>query len=367
MTSKHNPENERLKRAYLIYMREAEQHGEQSLDAIAKALHRFEDYTKFRPFRAFHIAQAIAFKDHLGTAKSKRTGAPLSFATQYATLAALKAFFRWLVGQPGFRRRLKYSDAAYFSMPRGEARVAKTQVEARVPALEQVRHALARMPASSDIERRDRAVVAFILLTGARDGAIPSLKRKHLDMPNGRVFFDAREVRTKFSKSFSTWFFPVGDEVLPIVQQWAEHLDGALLWGPDDPLFPRTKVEAGPDRRFKPVGLARDHWRAAGPIRDIFRRAFDGAGLPYFGPHSFRKTLTELGERLCQSPEAFKAWSQNLGHEGVLTTLTSYGVVSPARQAEIIRGLALKPKSRAEALSELNRAAAQVASLSGDG
>jgi integrase/recombinase XerD len=133
-----------------------------------------------------------------------------------------------------------------------------------------------------------------------------------------------------------------------------EHLDDALLWAPNDPLFPSTKVDAGPERQFKSVGLSRDHWRTAGPIREVFRKAFERAGLPYFGPHSFRKALTQLGERLCQSPEAFKAWSQNLGHEGVLTTLTSYGAVSAA------------PKSRAEALSELNRAAAQLASLSGE-
>jgi hypothetical protein len=49
--------------------------------------------------------------------------------------------------------------------------------------------------------------------------------------------------------------------------------------------------------------------------------------------------LAQLGERLCGNPEAFKSWSQNLGHEGVLTTLTSYGVVEPARQAEIIRSM----------------------------
>ena len=47
----------------------------------------------------------------------------------------------------------------------------------------------------------------------------------------------------------------------------------------------------------------------------------------------------QLGERLCQTPEAFKAWSQNLGHEGVLTTFASYGEVASARQAQIIRDL----------------------------
>ena len=61
--------------------------------------------------------------------------------------------------------------------------------------------------------------------------------------------------------------------------------------------------------------------------------------MPYFNPHSFRDTLVQLGEKVCTTPESFKAWSQNLGHEGVLTTLTSYGQVSAHRQAELIRGM----------------------------
>jgi hypothetical protein len=51
--------------------------------------------------------------------------------------------------------------------------------------------------------------------------------------------------------------------------------------------------------------------------------------------------LAGLGEKLCKSPEEFKAWSQNMGHEGVLTTFTSYGEVSRERQAHIIKSLAL--------------------------
>ena len=39
------------------------------------------------------------------------------------------------------------------------------------------------------------------------------------------------------------------------------------------------------------------------------------------------------------SVEAFKSWSQNLGHEAVLTTLYSYGTVALSRQAEIIKSL----------------------------
>lgn len=58
-----------------------------------------------------------------------------------------------------------------------------------------------------------------------------------------------------------------------------------------------------------------------------------------FNPHSFRHALAVLGERTCRNPEEFKAW-QNLGHEGVLTTFSSYGPVSEQRQAELIKTLA---------------------------
>jgi hypothetical protein len=56
------------------------------------------------------------------------------------------------------------------------------------------------MPAGSETERRDRALVAFTILTGARDGAIASFKLKHIDVDQGRLDQDARQVNTKFSK-----------------------------------------------------------------------------------------------------------------------------------------------------------------------
>jgi integrase/recombinase XerD len=177
------------------------------------------------------------------------------------------------------------------------------------------------MPAGSEIEWRDRALVAFILLTGARDSAIASMKLKHVDLKEGCVHQDAREVKTKFSKTVTTYFFPVGEEVRQIVADWIRFLLEDKLWGNDDPLFPATRVVLGTTRQFEAQGLEQAHWSTASPIRGVFREAFECAGLPYFHPHSLRKTLARLGEQVCQSPEEFKAWSQNLGHEQVLTTL----------------------------------------------
>jgi hypothetical protein len=66
-------------------------------------------------------------------------------------------------------------------------------------------------------------------------------------------------------------------------------------------------------------------------------------GLPYFNPHSIRKTPALLGERLCHSAEQMKAWSQNFGHDNVGTTFSSYGKVSLERQREIIGMLSVQP------------------------
>lgn len=196
------------------------------------------------------------------------------------------------------------------------------------------------MPANTDIERRDRALIAFAILTGARDGAIASFKLRHVDLIQNKLDQDARDVRTKFSKSFETSFFPVGDDIRALVADWVIYLRTEKLWGLNDPLFPATKVEADENLRFRAAGLDRKHWSNAGRIRKIFKEAFAAASLPYFNPHSFRKTLALLAGQECKTPEEYKAWAQNLGHEDVLTTFRSYGDVNSYRQTEIMRSFA---------------------------
>jgi integrase len=338
MTS-HNAINERIKRLYFAYLFEAQGHSEQTIDAVAKAIARFEAYTRHKDFKSFHIEQAKGFKHDLATQRGRRSGEPLSKATLYATLTALKRFFVWLAGQPGYKSRISYSDAEYLNLSAKETRIAKATRPARIPTLDQIRHVIHNMPATTDIERRDRAVIAFTILTGARDGATASFKLKHIDIVEGKIDQDAREVQTKFSKSFATTFFPVGHEIRTVVVDWVNLLRREKLWGFDDPLFPATRIEVGTDLRFVAVGLDRKHWSGVSPIRQIFKEAFASAGLPYFNPHSFRKTLALLGGQLCRSPEEYKAWSQNLGHEHVLTTFCSYGDVSTHRQTEILRFL----------------------------
>ena len=73
-------------------------------------------------------------------------------------------------------------------------RIATVRQEQKAPTLEQVKHVMSMMPVNTEIERRNRALLAFTLLTGARDSAIASMKLKHIDLAAGKVDQDAREV-----------------------------------------------------------------------------------------------------------------------------------------------------------------------------
>ena len=295
-----------------------------------KALARFEEGTGYRDFKLFRRQQAVAFKHRLEEAHGANSGECLSRATVHSTLRALRAFVIWLAGRPGFKSRISYSDADYFNLSEKDVRIARATREQPVPTLAQMH----------------RALVAFAVLTGARDGALASFKMKHVDLPGQRIFQDAREVKTKFSKTFNSTFFPVGGEAQAIVIEWVAHLRDTLLWGNDDPLFPSTRMGLKPAGGFVAVGLDRKHWSSAEPIRRVFRAGFMSADLPYFRPHSLRNMLAQLGERVCRTPEELKAWSQNLGNEDVLTTLRSYGAVAAPRQAEIMLAFAsLEEKS----------------------
>ena len=348
---KHNPKNERIKRQYFVFLEQAKRQSVASVDAVAMAISRFEIYTRYKGFNAFHFEQAVGFKKHLARQNNQQTGQPLSKATLNSTLRHLKAFFQWLSQQAGYKSRLNYTDMEYFNLSEKEVRIATAKRIRPVPTIEQINHVLKTMPTKTVVQRRDRALIAFTLLSGARDSAIASMRLRHIDLSSDCVHQDAREVKTKNSKTITSYFFPVGDEIRQIVTAWLDELKNEHLFGLDDPLFPKTAIQLNKQHSFEASGIKKEPWATANPIRVIFKQAFTSAGLDYFNPHSFRNTLATLGEQICQTPEEFKAWSQNLGHNQVLTTFLSYGEVQPQKQSEIFQKLK-EPKTENEASSD---------------
>lgn len=325
-----NPKNERVKRDYFYHLKHADGRSDQTIQQIARSLTRFEDFTNKRNFKAFNQRQAVGIKDKL----SKSGLAP---ATVHSTLNDLKRFFGWLALQAGFKRAIRLSDIDYFNLSDKAVRAATAPAEKAFPSLQMVEKAIAAMPSETAIEKRDRALLAFTAITGIRDGALVTLKLKHFDEVRRLVLQNPNEVATKFSKRIDTFLFPLNGDFERIFLDWVDHLRNEELFGDYDPLFPKTAMGQDADQCFAVDGLSREHWSNAAPVRIIFKEAFRRVGLPEFTPHRFRDMIVSEMYRCGLTVSEFKAWSQNLGHEGAMTTLTSYGKIGLEEQRRLVR------------------------------
>ncbi len=334
-----NPGNEKLKRRYRRHLQGARGLAESTIDNTLRAIAEYERFTQFRDFGRFRTTDAEAFKKRLLSGGGRRAVELSNRSTARGKLQPLQRFFNWLAEQDGFRTRVRFSDAEFFNLSNRDAQIARDRPAKPAPTLEQVQHAIWSMPTATPVEKRDRALVACILLTGVRVKAAITLKLKHVCADRLGIDQDATTVATKFSKTMRTVFFPVGDDIRQIFLDYVDWLRLDLRWNGNDPLFPRTQLQVGEERHFRSCGLERCHWATPDPVREAFRKAFRAGNLAYYSPHAIRRTLALLGQQRCRTPEELKAWSQNLGHEQVLTTMTSYGAVSLPRQTEIIRSL----------------------------
>ncbi len=334
---KFNASNERLKRRYEQYLREAKGQDEKSIDKVRAALIKFEDSTKLKPFKTFHIEQARKFKDALARSKGAR-GKPLSLATTDATLRLVKGFFHWLAGQQGFKKVVTYADVEYFNNNRNDARAAHAQRSVPFPTIKAAYHAFQSMNDPTVFARRNKAMFAFVMISGARAGAVASLRLKHINLIDGYVYQDGREVNTKAGKTITTWFFPMHPDYLAYFSSWVDYLRDELMFGPEDALFPKSEQRMV-EGKFAYERLSREPYSSSANVNTVFRSAFAQVQLHSYTPHSIRKTLGQHMSDLNLPLDAQKAWSQNLGHEKFTTTVSSYLPVSTQQQGQLIKNL----------------------------
>ena len=95
--TKYNPNNERIKREYFEFQKEANRKTDSTIDNIRKAIDRYELLTNYENFKSFNKDKAVAFKRKLAKTTAKESGRILSKSTLNSTLRQLKEFFRWRI------------------------------------------------------------------------------------------------------------------------------------------------------------------------------------------------------------------------------------------------------------------------------
>lgn len=334
--SKVNPKNERLKHDWLEELERDD--SASTIDHKLAALACYEEATDYLDFDKITLEAVDIFIKYV----SER---PTRSRTNVATVNSVKSFFQWMVMDERIKGKLARKPINALRLKRKDRTASRARQKRPVATIAQIEAAVRAMPKTSAIERRNRALIAFTLVSGARDGAIISMRVKHVDLISKQVHQDPNEVDTKAGKQINTWFFPVGEVLIQEVYDYVDYLKREQDFTPNDYLFTSSARGRDDNDQFCIIGISKARWANAQPMRDIFRSAFNAVDLPYFNPHSFRKTLMALAYEMELSGEEIKAWSQNLGHEKLDTSVNNYGPVSLDRQRARMLAMHQKPSN----------------------
>lgn len=331
--------NEKIKRKYLRRLREAEGLAESTVLCVEKAMCLYEDFARHEDYAQFNQNKAVGLKKWL--LKRTHKGKVVSITTVHHYLRQLKRFFTWLSDQPGYKSRINTDSVSYLSLDKKKVREATARRLVDFPTLDYVEKLVDSIQIETEIDHRDQALIAFLLLSGMRDKAVATLPLGCFDREALKVDQDpAKGVHTKFGKALVSVLFPLSDKLVGYVVGWAEYLERIKHFAPTDPLFPKSKVEQERGGlTFVATEVDRSFWKGTGSIRSILQRRSEKAGLAYFHPHTFRHAAVSLAMKQCQNAEEIKAVSQNFGHEHVGTTMMTYGTLDQFRVVDVIGGI----------------------------
>jgi len=232
------------------------------------------------------------------------------------TLATARLFFTWLSENETGYKGIKQSWIKTIRVKR----LSDTPKNKDYVTFEEILK-IASRPARSIRERRARAGLVFLYLSGMRIGAFVSLPIRAMDIPNRCVLqFPSMGVRTKNGKAAKTFLLDI-PELLQVVQEWDSEVRAVLpdtgLWFA--PLSPQTGQI---DLHALDVGEHR-HSKA----RKDFRLWLAQENLPYHSPHKFRHGHIHYGLERAENIADFKAVSMNAMHSNMEITDTFYSVL----------------------------------------
>jgi len=345
--------NEIAKRRYYKYLEHSRGSSRESIKHYKSAISSWQEFTNNEDFSCISETKIENFKEWLKNKNKKNSSVTISLSHRYDILRFLKIFFNWLSDQTGYKSKITKTFIDYFNLTMGEVRQATQQRNRISPTMEEAKILIESIKGETEIERRDKALISLVFLTGIRISALSSLPIESFDKENLIIDQDPRlGVKTKNTKKIMTSLIPFSyQEPLNYFLDWYNFLINIKNFKQTDPLFPATKIESGNDDKlgyYSTEEISSNFWKNTSSPRKIFENRFKQAGLKYYHPHTFRNLIVKEFSKLPLSEEERKAISQNLGHADVETTFGSYGYnhISEDRQFEIIKNIDFNGKRK---------------------
>ncbi len=342
-------QNEVIKKQFFLYLKEVKGFSKDSIDAYEHGIQLWQECTDNKDFSGFGKQQARTFKQWIRS-RTNRNKEALSLTYIYNVLRRLKGFFEWLSMQPHYKSKINQIDIEHLSLSKKETRIAIQPNKREIPSIEEVIKVIETIKIENDVDRRDRALICFTLLTGARISAIYSMPIMAFDEETLTVDQNPKfGIKTNFSKRIVTTLFPIEyTKAVDYFLDWYRYLKLTKGFTPKDPIFPMSKIENGEQNiSYHNTGeVVPIFWQSSNSARKIFQKRFLDAEVPYYHPHTFRHLVVKEFAKTRLTEEEKKAISQNLGHENTGTTFGSYGYghIEEDRQIEIVKKIKLGSK-----------------------
>lgn len=332
LKGRYNPKNVRVVYKYIQHLKHALGKDAKTTYQINKYIRHYDEFLNFEDFTLFNGQKAIRFKDFLLSGR---------FSSSYVlnAVSALKDFFTWLERQKGYRSKIKFNDIAYLSLTKNQINKARATEYQHSYKPADILRAIRGMPEASIIDKRNKAMVSLQLACGLRPAELRTIKLKNLiydDMPEVENWFidvNPKNIDVKFAKSRRAYFIGIPDDIKNNIFSWKSYLQQAGF-ASQDPLFPLIPNNFNQDNLLE-ISIKKEVIKSGSTIRSIFKKIFEGVGLPYYKPHSFRHTLAREAER--KNPQHLNSIRQNHGHASINTTIQSYGNLSNSEQGRLVK------------------------------
>ena len=251
------------------------------------------------------------------------------------TLATARLFFTWLSDNEAGYKHIKQAWIKTIKVKR----LSDTPKNREYVTLEEIL-LIASRSVHSVQERRARAALVFLYLSGIRIGAFVSLPIEAVDIPNRHVLqYPELGVRTKNRKSSKTFLLDI-PELLKIVQEWDNEVRAIIL---DNGFWfaPLSNVTGQIDAGIVEVGKHRINL-----ARRNFKSWLEQEKLTYHSPHKFRHGNIHYGLEHSENIADFKAVSLNAMHSSMEITDAFYSVLQDDEVKNRISGLNKNSKSQ---------------------
>ena len=253
---------------------------------------------------------------YLITANKKNATGQMSIETRRRTLAGVKLFFRRIHSVAPRKFKTITDDWIETLRP---ARAGDEIQRRKFYQLEEV-YKLVSLPTSNLRQKRDRAAIAFMFLSGMRIGAFVTLPIDAVDIQTRTVRqLPSLGVRTKNKKAAITYLLSI-PLLLAAVTEWDQIVRSQP---PESGLWYAHISRRNPNCILPGGAGEKRRYRFDEGLRELCQRA----QIEFRSPHKFRHGHAVFALQRIHTMADMKAVSQNLMHSSITITDKIYGVL----------------------------------------